>query len=90
MRFVNRKKRGEKMAFAILTQGTATPGHVDLVRNALMTLAREGGNASGTIRYEFYQPKDDPTVFFLFAIWENEADWKAHVTSDAHDRYDFT
>jgi quinol monooxygenase YgiN len=75
------------MAFAALFQGTVASEHLDVVKIALTTLARECENDPGTIRYEFYQPQNDPTIVILFAIWQNEADWQAHVASDAHDRY---
>lgn len=75
------------MAFAAMFQGVAASDHVDTVRDALVILARESRKEPGTIRYEFYQHKDDPTVFLLFGIWGSEADWQAHVKADAHEKH---
>jgi quinol monooxygenase YgiN len=75
------------MAYTATFQGTAALEYVDVVRKALVILARESRKEPGTIRYEFYQLEDDPTNFLLFAIWENEAAWQAHVAGDAHARH---
>ena len=75
------------MAFAALFQGTAAPEHVETLRESLTTLARKGRNEPGTIRYEFYNHEDEPAVFLLFAVWESEADWQAHVAGDAHTQH---
>jgi len=75
------------MAFAAQFQGAAASEHIDTVRNALVILARESRKEAGTIRYEFYQHEGSPNVFLLFAIWESEAAWQAHVAGDAHERH---
>ena len=75
------------MAFAITVQATAAPAHVDTVKQALTTLARESVDQPGTLRYEFHQSYDDPATFLLVAVWESEDGWQANVTSEAHDRY---
>jgi quinol monooxygenase YgiN len=75
------------MAFAALFQGIVAPAHVDAVKTALTTLAQASREQPGTIRYEFYSPENRPTEILLFAIWQSEADWKAHVASDVHTRY---
>lgn len=75
------------MAYFATFQATANPTHVDTIKHSLSILERESRTQPGTIRYEFYQAEDDPTVFMLFAIWESEADWQNHVASDAHDRH---
>lgn len=75
------------MAFAAMFRGTAAPDHVQTLRRALAQLAREARTEPGTLRYEFYQPADDPLVLILFAVWENEADWQAHLAAPAHKRY---
>ena len=75
------------MAFSIMVQGIAAPTHVETVKQALMTLARESLLQPGTLRYEFYQPANDVTKFILLAMWEDEAGWRANVASEAHVRY---
>ena len=75
------------MAYIATFQATANPTHVDTIKRSLSILERESRTQPGTIRYKFYQAKDDPTIFMLFAIWEREADWKNHVESDAHERH---
>ncbi len=75
------------MTFAASFQGIAAPEHVDALRTSLAILERASRKQSGTIRYDFYQSADDPTIFMLFAIWESKADWQAHVASAAHRRH---
>lgn len=75
------------MAFAALFQGTASTEHLDALKKSLKVLAEESLNEPGTLRYEFYQSEEEPTIITLFAIWENEADWKTHIVSDAHNRH---
>ncbi|MBX3054432.1 MAG: antibiotic biosynthesis monooxygenase [Caldilineaceae bacterium] len=75
------------MAFVAMFQGTAAPEHLSTVKESVAILERESRDQPGTIRYEFYQSADDPTVFLLFAIWETEADWRAHVASEAHQKH---
>ena len=75
------------MAFAILVQGVAKSEHAARVKEAMMTLAAESMKQPVTIRYEFYQSQDNPLNCVLFAMWDNEAGWKASVESAAHDRY---
>ena len=75
------------MAYAIMVQGKAHLAHVENVKHALMTLARESLKQPGTIRYDFYQPSDDVTTFILLAEWEDEAGWRANVASAEHDAY---
>lgn len=76
------------MAFIALFQGTAAAEHEDAVRQSVAKLAADSQDEPGTIRYEFYQREDDPAVFLLFAIWESEADWRAHVAGEAHRRHE--
>jgi quinol monooxygenase YgiN len=75
------------MSFVATFRGIAAPDHVDAIKASLVTLQEESRTQSGTLRYEFYQMEDDPTVFMLFAVWQREADWRAHVASPAHDRH---
>lgn len=75
------------MAFAALFQGTASPKHLDTLKESLRILAEESLKEPRTLRYEFYQSEEEPTIITLFAIWENEADWKTHIVSDAHNRH---
>lgn len=75
------------MAFAAQFQGTAASEHIETVRSALMILERESRKEAGTIRYEFYQPEENPNVFLLLGIWDSEAAWQAHVGGDIHRRH---
>lgn len=75
------------MAFVAVFQGTAAPEHLLAVKRSVAILEQESREQPGTIRYEFYQSKDDPVVFMLFGIWETRADWQAHVASEAHHKH---
>jgi quinol monooxygenase YgiN len=76
------------MAFIALFQATAAPEHVDAVRDSVVRLAQDSRKESGTLRYEFYQYEDEPTIFLLFGIWESEEQWRAHVSGEAHRAHD--
>lgn len=76
------------MAFIALFQGTAAEAHLPSLKQSLGTLERESKEQPGTIRYEFYQSEEDPAVIMLFGMWETEADFRAHVASDAHRRHE--
>lgn len=72
------------MAYIATFQGRAANEHLNTVKEALVELARRSRLEPRTIRYDFYQQKDDPAVFLLFAIWEDESAWRAHINADAH------
>lgn len=72
------------MAFIWMVQATAAQEHVGAVSGALLKLAPEGQNAPGSIRYEYFQSKEDPTQFMHFSIWESEADKEQFNASQAH------
>lgn len=76
------------MDFGLMVQGTAAPGFEETVKNALLQLAREAIQQPGTIRYDFFQFQDEPARFMLIAVWENAEQWRAHVESDVHVRYE--
>ena len=75
------------MPFVATFQGTAAVEQIAAVKASLQILEQESKAQAGTLRYGFYQAADDPACFLLFAIWETEADWRAHVASAAHERH---
>ena len=76
------------MAHVATFRGRAATEHLDTLKASLASLAQESVAQPGTIRYEFYQAETDPHVIMLLAIWETEADWRAHIASDAHKRHE--
>jgi quinol monooxygenase YgiN len=75
------------MAYIATFQGTAAVEHIDTIRTSMLILQQESQAQPGTLRYEFYQSQENPAVFLLFAIWDDQADWQAHVASDAHKQH---
>lgn len=75
------------MAFVAMFQGTAAREHLSTVKESVAILEHASRDQPGTIRYEFYQSTEDPTIFLLFGIWKTEADWRAHVASEAHRKH---
>ena len=75
------------MAYIATFQGTAAVEHIAAVRASMLLLQQESQAQPGTLRYEFYQSAENPAVFLLLTIWEEQADWQAHVASDAHKRH---
>lgn len=76
------------MSFTLVVHGTANPHHTETVKQALLTLAEEARREPHTISYDFYQATDDPAHFVLIAVWESEADWRAHNSGEVHVRYE--
>ena len=75
------------MAYIATFQGRAAEEHLNTIKEAVVRLARRSRLEPGVIRYDFYQHKDDPAVFLLFGIWEDEAAWRAHISADAHEEH---
>jgi quinol monooxygenase YgiN len=72
------------MTFIWIIQGTVAEEHVDAVKAALLKLAPHGRMAPGSIRYEYFQAKEEPTQFMHFSIWESEADKDRFNASAPH------
>jgi len=75
------------MAHIATFQGTAAVEHIEAVRASTRILQRESQAHTGMLRYEFYQSQENPALFLLVTIWEEEADLRAHVASDAHQQH---
>lgn len=72
------------MAFTWMIQATVAEEHIDTFKEVLLKLAPHGQSAEGSIRYEYYQSKENPTQFLHFSIWESEADKNRFNDSEAH------
>ena len=75
------------MTFIATFEGRASAQHLLALQESLATLEQESRAQPGTIRYEFYQSAEEPTRFMLLGIWEDEADWHAHVASPIGSSY---
>jgi hypothetical protein len=66
-------KGANHMAYIATFQGTAAVEHIAAVRASMLLLQQESQAQPGTLRYEFYQSTENPAVFLLLAIWEEQA-----------------
>lgn len=69
------------MAFVCSATWTAQPGKEDLVREALRNLAPTSRNEPGCQTYIVHQGADQPDVFKIFEVYDDEAAFKLHATS---------
>jgi len=75
------------MAYVVNAVWTAEPGKEDVVRDAIEKLAPPSRQEPGNRFYQAYQSPDEPTVFRLFEIYDDEAAYAAHGTSQHFARY---
>jgi quinol monooxygenase YgiN len=68
------------MAFVCSATWIATPGHEETVRAALEQLSPASREEPGNLYYQAYQSPDEPLVFRIFEVYENEEAFKAHAT----------
>jgi quinol monooxygenase YgiN len=75
------------MAFVCSATWVATEDHVDLVREALRHLTAATREEPGNRFYQPHQGQDEPTVFRIFEVYDDEAAYEAHGASDHFRRY---
>jgi quinol monooxygenase YgiN len=74
------------MAYVVSAVWTAKPGQEDLVRDAIRQLVPLSRAEPGC---RFYQPHTDPAqprVFRLFELYDDEAAYQAHASSEHFQR----
>jgi quinol monooxygenase YgiN len=68
------------MAFVCSATWTAQPGKEDVVRDALAELAPASRNEPGCSTYVVHTDPEQPSVFKIFEVYDDEAAFKAHGT----------
>ncbi|MGY1812616.1 putative quinol monooxygenase [Blastococcus sp. SYSU D00820] len=68
------------MAFVCSATWTAQPGKEGVVREALTHLAPASRDEPGCQTYVVHQDPEQPAVFKIFEVYDDEAAFKAHGT----------
>jgi quinol monooxygenase YgiN len=75
------------MAFVCSATWVAKEDDVDLVREALRHLTAASRAEPGNRCYQPHQAEDEPAVFRIFEVYDDEAAFEAHGASDHFRRY---
>ncbi len=70
------------MAFICSATWTALEGKEDVVREALRHLSPASRTEPGCLHYQAYVDPDEPRVFRIFEVYDDETAFKAHGTYD--------
>lgn len=70
------------MAYVVTATWTAEPGQEHVVREAIDKLTPPSREEPGNVFYQAFQDPAEPSVFRLFEIYEDEAAYAAHGSSD--------
>jgi quinol monooxygenase YgiN len=75
------------MAYVVSAVWTAQPGQEDVVRAAIEKLTPLSREEPGNRFYQAFQSAEEPSVFRLFEIYEDEAAYAAHGASEHFKEY---
>jgi quinol monooxygenase YgiN len=75
------------MVYVVAATWTAKDGEEDTVLDAIKKLASASRDESGNRYYQATRDPEDPRVFFLFEIYDDEDAYKAHGASEHFQRY---
>ena len=70
------------MAYVVAATWTAKPGSEDVVIQALKELTPPSREEPGCRFYQAYRDPEEPLVFRLFEIYDDEAAYQAHGASE--------
>ena len=70
------------MAYVVAATWTAKPGSEDVVLQALKELTPPSREEPGCRFYQAYRDPEEPLVFRLFEIYDDEAAYQAHGASE--------
>lgn len=77
------------MAYVVTAVWTVKPGQEDIVSEAIAALVRPSRAEPGCRFYQPYRDPDQPLVFRLFEIYDDEAAYRAHGESEHFQRLGF-
>jgi len=77
------------MGYVVTALWECAPGHEDVVRDAVDRLTPLSRAEPGNRYYQAYQDPAEPTVFRLFEVYDDEAAYAAHGSSDHFATYGF-
>ena len=70
------------MAYVVSATWIAEPGQEDVVRDAIEKLTPPSRQEPGNRFYQAYQDPAEPGVFHLFEVYDDEAAYAAHGSSE--------
>ncbi|MCX6502499.1 MAG: putative quinol monooxygenase [Microbacterium sp.] len=68
------------MAFVCTATWIAKPGEEETVRSALEKLSPASREEPGNIYYQAHQNPDEPNIFRIFEVYDDEEAFKKHAT----------
>ena len=77
------------MAFVVAAKGIAKPDEIDEVARCVATMTPLSRAEPGMIQYQPHRDPEDPTVFYLYEQYVDEAAYKAHVDSPHFQEHGF-
>ena len=77
------------MAYVLTAKWTAKDGEEAAVAEALRALAGPSRAEPGCLYYQACRDPENPRVFFLFELYEDEAAYKSHGESEHFQRWGF-
>jgi quinol monooxygenase YgiN len=75
------------MGYVVAATWTAQPGMEDVVLDAIEQLTPLSRAEPGNRFYQAYRDRADPLVFHLFEIYDDEAAYAAHGSSEHFAKY---
>jgi quinol monooxygenase YgiN len=75
------------MAYVVTAIWTAQPGQEGVVRDAIEKLTPPSRQEPGNRFYQAYESPEEPGVFRLFEIYDDEAAYAAHGASEHFAEY---
>ena len=77
------------MPYVVSATWTAEPGQEGVVHDAIEKLTPLSRAEPGNRFYQAYKDPAEPSVFRLFEIYDDEAAYAAHGTSEHFEKYGF-
>ena len=77
------------MAYAVTAKWTAKESEEETVLDAIKKLTPLIRNEPGNRYFQATRDPEDPRVFFLFEIYDDEEAYKAHGASEHFEKYGF-
>jgi quinol monooxygenase YgiN len=77
------------MAYVVTATWVAKEGEEERVLAALKQLVAPSRAEPGCLYYQLNRDPEDPRVYFLYELYEDEQAYKAHGESDHFQRYGF-
>ena len=75
------------MAYCLVVRFTVKEGELDAVLAAMRPLVEESRREPGCLMYQAHRDPENPSAFFLYEQYEDEAAYQAHADSEHFKRH---